>query len=77
MGFQDGSVVKNLPVVQETQIFLGWKDPLEKEMATHWNILAWDATVLGVTKWLAMTEHLSIHEYGWFNVNHENISLPI
>ena len=28
--------VKNLPAVQETQVpSLGWKDPLEKEMATH------------------------------------------
>ena len=34
--------VKNLPVVQETQVqFLGWEDPLEKEMATHSSILAW------------------------------------
>ena len=35
-------VVKNLPAMQETQIqFLGQEDPLEKEMATHSNILAW------------------------------------
>ena len=34
--------VKNPPTVQETQIqFLGWKDPLEKAMATHSSILAW------------------------------------
>ena len=34
--------VKNLPAMQETQIqFLGWEDPLEKEMATHSSILAW------------------------------------
>ena len=34
--------VKNLPAMQETQVlFLGWKDPLEKEMATHSSILAW------------------------------------
>ena len=34
--------VKNLPAVQETQVgSLGWEDPLEKEMATHSNILAW------------------------------------
>ena len=33
---------KNLPAVQETQVqFLGWEDPLEKEMATHSSILAW------------------------------------
>ena len=35
-------LVKNLPAVQETQVrFLGWQDPLEKEMANHSNILAW------------------------------------
>ena len=28
---------------QETQVqFLGWEDPLEKEMATHSSILAWE-----------------------------------
>ena len=28
--------VKNLPAVQETRVqFLGWEDPLEKDMATH------------------------------------------
>ena len=35
-------MVKNLPVMQETQVWsLGWKDPLEEEMATHSSILAW------------------------------------
>ena len=34
--------VKNLPVMQETQVCsLGWEDPLEKEMTTHSSILAW------------------------------------
>jgi len=33
---------KNLPAVQETWVrFLGWEDPLEKEMATHSSVLAW------------------------------------
>ena len=28
--------------MQETHVrFLGWEDPLEKEMATHFSILAW------------------------------------
>ena len=32
---------KRLPTMQETWIrFLGWEDPLEKEMATHSSILA-------------------------------------
>ena len=34
-------MVKNLHSVQETQVSsLGWKDPLEKRMATHSSILA-------------------------------------
>ena len=34
--------VKNLPVIQETQIqSLGQEDPLEEEMAIHSGILAW------------------------------------
>ena len=34
--------VKSLPTMQETWIrFLGQGDPLEKEIATHFNILAW------------------------------------
>ena len=36
-------VVKHLPTMQETQVHsLGWEDPLEKEMATHSSILAWE-----------------------------------
>ena len=35
-------MVKNLPAMQETQLQpLGQEDPLEKELATHSNILAW------------------------------------
>ena len=34
-------MVKNLPAMQETWVqSLGWKDPLEKGMATHSSILA-------------------------------------
>ena len=34
--------VKSLPAVWETQVWsLDWEDPLEKEMATNSNILAW------------------------------------
>ena len=40
-GFPGGSVVKNLPAVQETQVQpLGKEDPLDEEMATHSSILA-------------------------------------
>ena len=41
--FPDGSVVKNLPAMQETWVLsLGQENLLEKEMATHSSILAWE-----------------------------------
>ena len=53
-------MVKILPAKQETGVqLLGWEDSLEEEMATYFNILAWEipwteepgrATVHGVTK---------------------------
>ena len=39
MGFLGGSLVKNLPAKAGD---MGWEDPLEKEMATHTTILAWE-----------------------------------
>ena len=40
-------LVKNLLAMQETQVrFLGWEDPLEKEMATH----STEAIVHGVAR---------------------------
>ena len=43
LGFPRGSVVKNPPVKQDTWVWsLGQEDPLEKEMATHSSILAWE-----------------------------------
>ena len=36
-------MVKNLPAMQETQVqSLDWEDPLKKEMATNFSILAWE-----------------------------------
>ena len=35
-------MVKTLPVMEEMWVqSLGWEDPLEKEMVTHFCILAW------------------------------------
>ena len=58
-------MVKNPPATQETQLrFLGWEDPLEKEIATYPSILAWEIpwteksgglTVHGVAKESDMT----------------------
>ena len=41
LGFPSGSVVKNPPANAGDKRFLGREDPLEEEMATHSNILAW------------------------------------
>ena len=59
-GLPGGSVVKNLPEMQETQVpSLGREDPLEEGRATHSSIPAWRipgteepgrATVHGVAK---------------------------
>ena len=36
-------MVKRLSTMRETRVrTLGWEDPLEKEMATHSSILAWE-----------------------------------
>ena len=41
-GFPGGSVVKDLPAMQETWVqSLGWGDPMEEKIATHSSILAW------------------------------------
>ena len=38
----EAKMVKNLPAMQKTQVrSLGWEDPLEKGMTTHFSILAW------------------------------------
>ena len=43
MGFPGGSVVKNPPAKQDTWVWSpGREDALEKEMATHASILAWE-----------------------------------
>ena len=37
-------MVKRLPAMRETRVqSLGWEEPLEKEMATHSSILAWES----------------------------------
>ena len=53
-------MVKNPPAMWETWVqYLGWEDPLEEGMETHFSILAWRipmdrgawwATVLGVAE---------------------------
>ena len=58
-GFPGGTVVKNLPAMQETQETWvqsqGREDPLKKEMATHSSILAWKIpwtrSLVGYSPW--------------------------
>jgi len=44
-------LAKNAPAIWETWVrSLGWKDPLEKGIATHSSILAWRIQSMGVAK---------------------------
>ena len=46
-------IVKSLPAMQETWVqSLGWEDPLEKKMATHSSILAWEIPWMEEPGWL-------------------------
>ena len=62
--------VKCLPAMRETQVrFLGWEDPLEKEMANHSSTLAWKIPwtekLVGYSSWGCKesdtTERLHFH----------------
>ena len=62
--------VKHLSTMRETRVqSLGWKDPLEKEMATHSSTLAWKIPWTeepgGLSPWgrkeLDTTEQLHFH----------------
>ena len=49
-------LIKILPAIQDTWVqFLGWEDPLEKEMATHSSIptwrIAWTKSLAGYSPW--------------------------
>ena len=60
-------LVKNPPVMQEIQIrSLGDEDPLEKKMATHSNILAWEIP------WTE--EHGGLQSMGSQRVRHDPVT---
>ena len=56
--------LKRLPPMQVTWVrFLGWEDPLEKEMVTHSSILAWTI--------LSMEEPGGLQSMGSQRVRHD------
>ena len=45
-------LIKNRPVIQKTPVqFLGWKDLLEKGMATHSSVFAWSIPTVRGAWW--------------------------
>ena len=66
LGFSGGSMVKNPPAMQEMWVgTLGWGNPPEKAVATHFSVFAWEIPWTegpgGYSPWsckeLDMTEH--------------------
>ena len=57
-------MVKRLPAMQETRVrFLGWENPLEKEMPIHSSALAWK---------IPWTEEPGgLQSMGWQRVGHD------
>ena len=89
-GIKDSLVaqsVKNQPAKQETWVqSLGWKDPLEKGMATHSSILAWriqwTTSLVGYSPWnhkesdtterLSTAQHSLMHKVIWSTLSYED-----
>ena len=62
--------VKSLSTMRETQVqSLGWEDPLEKAMATHSNILAWQISWMeelgGYGPWGCQELDMTKQLYSW------------
>ena len=83
--FPLAQTVKHLPAMQETQVqSLGWEDLLEKEMATHFSILAWKipwmeepgrATVHGVAKNWTRLSDFTFLSYYFFRIKSQIIHI--
>ena len=72
-GFPGDSVVKILPAKQETGVqSLGW-DRLEKEMATHSSILAWE--ILCTDESGGLQSMASQKNWTWQQLNNNFMSL--
>ena len=74
-GFAGGSVVKNLPAVQETWIqCLDWEDALEKGKVIHSSILysPWGCKELDMTEQLSLslffTSHIILSKINRMNI---------
>ena len=70
--FTDGSLVKNLPAMQEMQELrvtsLSWEGPLEEEMETQSSILAWKIPwteePVGYNPWGCKESEATEHQIG-------------
>ena len=61
MGFPGSLVVKHPPTNAGNMVWsLGWEYPLEKEMATHSSILAWEIPWIGEQGWLQSMRSLEL-----------------
>ena len=66
-GFPGSSVAKNLIARQEMQVqSVGREDPLEKEMAIHSNILAWEIP------WTEEPDELQ--SMGWQRIGQDSVT---
>ena len=60
--------------MKETQVqLLGWEDPLEKEMATHSNILAW--RILQTGAWQATVHNVAKSQTRLSDLAHTHTNL--
>ena len=71
-------MLNNLPAMQEMWArSLGWEDPLEKEMATHSSIIAWEIprTEEPTGAWELQSKGLQIVRHN-LGTDHTLMSLP-
>ena len=75
LGLPGGSAVKNLPVMQETQVqSLDWKDLLEEGMATPSGILAWRVLWTEKPDWLQSVGSQRVrHNWNDWACRHEGL----
>ena len=89
LGFPGGLAVKNMPAVQKIQVWsLGQEDPLEKDMATHSSILAWETPWTEEPAWLQsmglrrdrhdwVTEYTNTHTQAYIRPYRLKLKFPL